>query len=651
MSRIGIIFMKNKKIRQSFYLIIIVIFVFFTDLNAYENLPTKLDNIFQNSKKVSEDYRAIQFFEQNNDNLSLFQWYLEHINIEEAWKYFSITDSINKPEINIAIVEQGKFFFHPEYENQVGDYCYSDWTEDKPQCGKNFFSKVFYKKSDLDSYYKNTPSLLQKLHKNIAKSKNFISKERPYFLFDSRLENIDSEDTDILIAKNKISEQVSSFKTKDHATVVAGLISSSHNKYGIKGICPFSKIIPYSIFPMDSEDPSEFIKPITYLLDEVQPDVVNLSRGLNFDDTVHEIELWRSASRKYEGKNGEKLKIPVVVAAGHLHPDTHPNMKSIDDQPISDEPFIPVGACTKKKEHSKGTRYGNSLKIYAPGGVLRKFWDVNNKNLKYRLDRSLISTSFLEPNIFIVNDDKYLGGYTLDQSGNSLSVPLVTGTVGLMLKINPLLKFKDIKRILYSSKRYVKIDKKAYRLNKQPKLLDSKIAVIGAFKSIIEDWRKYWCGYPKTTEAGFQNFYNNDSIIVRGVVTNNRVIYDIYSDRQFDIEKEIINPIKIWISDKTNDRMSVTFNKKKSLNEFFKRVRQCENINNNIKVELNLTDTLFKPVNCNLDTINIKFNQRYTVLNKDGSKQLYSDFGIKHFTLTRTSGEWFIAKEIWYYSP
>ncbi len=620
--------------------------------NASGELPKEFQDFLYKTKPVSEGIRSIDITENNRDHLSSCQWYLKQIKADKAWEYFSnISDSNNLPKIEIAVVEEGKAYKHPEYKEAITKTpCYSDWEEDKPQCGKNFDSKIFYSYNDLVDFYSEHPSYLEELDSAIKnKSENNLYS---FMYFDFGIEE-SIKLKNYYYARGNLSEKADSFQTEDHHTAVAGLISSKHNEYGIKGICPYTKIIPFSIFPQQSNDPFEIINPVTYLLEEIRPDAVNLSRGLNFVEKVHVIETnWLSSYRKMLGKNGEKLKIPVVVAAGNIKPGITP---SIDNQPITDDPFIPVGSCTKFGQHSKGTRYGDNLRLYAPGGVMKQAWDrekFKENELNMKLSNALISTSFLKSDFLIVEDDKYSGGYNLGYSGTSLSAPLVTGTIGLMLTANPLIYFKDIKRILYSSNKFVNVENLSIkeRPKNKPVLLNAKTAVKGAFQTVAEYWKNYWSEFPTISERGYRKYYSKNSIIVRGVVKGNNLIYNVYSDKEnLNINKYVKEPIISWLKSNNLVDLKVQFSKQKALKDFFAKSIRIGNKHRRIRIKMDFSDYTFEPSNCNPYKMDIKFNQDFSALNKSGTKVLYSDFGMKHLVFVREEGQWVINNEIWYY--
>ena len=601
-------------------IIILALILFFNSISlsfSSNDLPSDL-NEFLNKSKSKKNIGLISVNNINKDHLSSFQWYLDVIDYYKGIEYYENFININDlPKIKIAVVEGGKFFEHPEYKHSLTSTPY--YTKEK-EGGKLFTyptSEIYYSISELNEY-KNKSSDTKKSWYELNKIINQSSINNLFFLHTGIKSYIDEPENKLYAEGNYESEQASKYLTKDHATIVTGLIASKHNRYGIKGICPFATIIPLSIISKNLKtNIMETIHPITALLEEVGPDIVNLSRRLAFNHPatnhpaiVEVEESWINSRRSYSGyceysekngkkyltnKNGERLNIPVIIAAGKQKKNKRGN---IDNQPITKQPFIAVGACLKNKHHAPGTRFGSQL-IYAPGGGVGKEKKINQDMIPYYYENGIISTSFLNSDFYLANNGESVGGYDIKQSGSSLSTALVTGTIGLMLGINPLLNYENIINKLNKSTKYIKTDNilSSDKPKKAPKLLNVKTSLKTSFYTIIEFWRNYWIDYPEFTKKGFEKYYDNNSIIVRGTIKEKCIIYDIYTDNPyFNFQTEVHEPITKWMKN-NNYNIKMQFNPIQSLQKFYERVTRLGYRYVRTEINLKYFQDTFEPPN------------------------------------------------------
>lgn len=211
---------------------------------------------------------------------------------------------------------------------------------------------------------------------------------------------VDTEHNDIKdsIEKNiKVSQPGKSFvDNNSHGTAVAAVISGNcKNENGILGVAPDSKIISIDVTD-DSEgmvEEEDLIEGIAIAIDE-KVDIINISMGIeNGSKELHNII-----------KDAYNAGIIIVSAAGNY-------MESKILYPAAYIEVICVGSKSKKGEIISPKSVTEKSIIYLPGEYI-----------------SSATTN---------NGYKSFGG-------TSISAPILTGIISLMLENNPDIKQKDI---------------------------------------------------------------------------------------------------------------------------------------------------------------------------------------------------------------
>ncbi|MBF0466646.1 MAG: S8 family serine peptidase [Nitrospirae bacterium] len=648
------------------------------------------DQYYDEYQYSDYDFNTITRYGSDNDS------YLKQIKVPEAWEYFKKNNpdetkdgnkiEFRKPDkkIRVAVVEDVPFLKHIDYRNNLSEVSY--YIDGEEQSGlEPDKKKVFYNSSDeaieklvgLDNVSRWDLETTKKLVEGLKLAKEVDMVGLSYKIVEKTIKDMSdrrqlivnaikdkkksiafpqvyyadkkTDESDIsgsASVERKIIEQA------DHATNVTGLIAANHNDIGIKGVCPYAKIIPvYVDFYKGTAGKGIYsdsiIDPLREVLDkEVQLDVINLSRDLPstkpiFEttniDTVRVLEHFKQVKRK-----GEDIEIPIVVAAGN-------KSTPIDKRFILKKPFIPVGFVDKELKKDKESNYLQD----------------QDKKLLFAPGRDIFTTSFLTSTFFVTRysvDNKFDDGNWGRASGSSFSAPLVSGVICLMLAANPVLNFDTITNILYENKDSIKIDDAPNGV-----LLNAVNAVRKSFVKVITDWERYWNdGINKNKFDLYASYYDNDSIIVRGSVSNkNQVVYTVYSNRKnIDYKKEVMEPItKEMDNDNTTKKYGakVSFDKKiRTLEEFRKKMELIYKKYGSIKVHIdtskdNETFAAGKD-NVNIETMNLKLDQSYsTNLNDNVSvahrnNKRYEDNGKKMLNLKRKGDEWIIEKELWIYA-
>lgn len=194
-----------------------------------------------------------------------------------------------------------------------------------------------------------------------------------------------------------------------HGTNVAGIIGAkTNNSKGIAGICGGNNssgvtMIPYCV---TNSEPISNINVRAAIYDAINAGVkvINMSLRLSEDDATN-------ACIEYAYNHN----VCIVCSAGNNENGGNTGIY----YPASHSKTIAVGATTSTNVRWGDSQYGQGLDLVAPG-VTIKTTDINNS-------------------------------YTNLYSGTSLSAPQVTGTIALMLSVNPSLTPYEIKSILHNT--------------------------------------------------------------------------------------------------------------------------------------------------------------------------------------------------------
>ncbi len=203
--------------------------------------------------------------------------------------------------------------------------------------------------------------------------------------------------------------------SRGHGTMVSGMIGAvGNNGRGITGMAWNVKLMSLNMFPnlWGNATLEAAVKAVHYAVDN-KADIINASFGQADEDLVPDdgFKIFIEALER-----AEKAGIPVIAAAGNSSGNN--DKTGMIPATLGLSNIISVGAMNRKGEKWAKTNYGkNSVHVMAPG-------------------EEILTT--------------HTSG-TRSPSGTSLSAPIVTGIVALMLDKNPDLTLAQIKDILLNS--------------------------------------------------------------------------------------------------------------------------------------------------------------------------------------------------------
>jgi len=211
------------------------------------------------------------------------------------------------------------------------------------------------------------------------------------------------------------------FAEDTHGTSVTGVAVARINAKGIAGVASEAQLIFLKFQPSMSD--SEVIE-LFNKAEEFGADVINCSWGSgDVSQSVREtiVDLANN------GRNGRGISI--VFASGNNDADMGNDESAIPE-------VISVGATDSENLRALYSDYGENLDIVAPGGYWLGITTLDNSgsNGVATIDED-----------YILYDDS--NGYT----GTSMSAPIVSGVIALMLEKNPNLTRVEIENILKNS--------------------------------------------------------------------------------------------------------------------------------------------------------------------------------------------------------
>ena len=215
-----------------------------------------------------------------------------------------------------------------------------------------------------------------------------------------------------------------------HGTIVAGVAAAAgNNATGVVGVSWSTKIMSLKALGDDGQgDTNNVVRAIDYAINN-EAHIINLSFvGFGYSQALYDA-IYRA----------HRAGVIIVAAAGNetenqggILLDKTPIYPVCHDGNGTENMVIGVAATDALDQKATFSGYGNKcIDISAPGV-------------------SIFTTSVYKPekNIGSVEFNEYYEGYW---SGTSLAVPIVSGSISLMLASNPSLKSEDINRIFQNT--------------------------------------------------------------------------------------------------------------------------------------------------------------------------------------------------------
>ncbi len=186
-----------------------------------------------------------------------------------------------------------------------------------------------------------------------------------------------------------------------HGTAVAGIIAAaSDDQIGIAGVAGAARVLPVKVGSIDGAPISVLAQGIIWSVDQ-GADVINLSL------VTEQTSLALQDALLYAYQHG----VPVIAAAG--------NEQDAVTYPGAYEQSISVGASTFWGSVADFSTRQNRVDLIAPGtAVLAPWWSAAD------------------------------GNTWTSVSGTSFAAPIVSGTVALLLSVNPELSIEEIRELL-----------------------------------------------------------------------------------------------------------------------------------------------------------------------------------------------------------
>lgn len=183
-----------------------------------------------------------------------------------------------------------------------------------------------------------------------------------------------------------------------HGTHVAGTVGGK--TYGVA-----NNVNLVSVKILDCKNKSttkELLSGINWVTKNARhPAVANLSVGSSSPSVVAEIAL----------RNSRKSGVLWAVAAGNDKKD------ACDQSPARVREILTVGATSSSDERSSFSNYGSCIDIFAPGSYIRSAWIRSDSDALY-------------------------------MNGTSMATPHVTGSLALVMEMNPNMHFDEVENYL-----------------------------------------------------------------------------------------------------------------------------------------------------------------------------------------------------------
>lgn len=203
-----------------------------------------------------------------------------------------------------------------------------------------------------------------------------------------------------------------------HGTAVAGILAAKENHRGGVGIAP--EVSLYAV-RYSSDSVSKDIEAFKWLMSE-SVSIINNSWG-----TYAQLDAYSEIFRELATKGRDGKGIILIFASGN----ENQNLDSLNIHDESESPYVfSIAASTEKNLIADYSNYGKSIDFTAPGG--------SSKSGLFTIDAT--GTKGYNSSDFNYNF-----------VGTSGAAPLVSGTVALMLAVNPDLTRTNIYKILKST--------------------------------------------------------------------------------------------------------------------------------------------------------------------------------------------------------
>jgi subtilisin family serine protease len=221
-----------------------------------------------------------------------------------------------------------------------------------------------------------------------------------------------------------------------HGTAVAGIIAAkSNNGIGVKGIAPDITLVGLNVFsePTDANFADALSKEARVLSNSWGINPIYMLSSEIFDAIV-------------EDGSKNQQNIYVFAAGNERYEFGNANFSGLLTTPYT----INVAALDANGTYSSYSNYGANILVTAPAGEFGVEYpaivttDISGLNLGF--DNSV--NHFDIPG----NED---GNYTNRMNGTSSACPCVSGTVALMLSVNPNLTYREVTYILAHTARKV----------------------------------------------------------------------------------------------------------------------------------------------------------------------------------------------------
>ncbi len=225
---------------------------------------------------------------------------------------------------------------------------------------------------------------------------------------------------------NNGSDDIDNVANKNyHGTAVTGIIASSANSVGIRGIAPNVELILIQMpeYLTDSTTIEMFDKAV-----ELGADIINCSWGTgNVSDAVRERLNVLSSNTPEGGRDGKGVLI--VFASGN-----DDSLMNNDESSV--EGVIAVGATSSDNLRTSYSSYGPELDIMAPGG---QYLGITTLDLLGEEGSS--SDGY-------IRYDELKDGMEKAFVGTSASAPIISGVLALALEKDTHLTVEEMKKLL-----------------------------------------------------------------------------------------------------------------------------------------------------------------------------------------------------------